>query len=354
MRILYIGNDHSSSTSRHRADSLGRIGCDLHLLNPWRLVASRNRLLAWLEYRTGYGLIQSNLMPLIQAKLNRCEFKPDLIWVDGGELIGPHVLAGLSSRFRVPAVLFNVDDPTGCRDGRRFASLRSSIPLYDLCVSCRLETSLEMLAMGARRSIMVSRSYDEVFHSVQAIGVPSSLRQVISFVGTFIPGEHRDQFLLKLAQAGLSLSIAGNRWPRSRLFAKLKQFYQGPALSGIAYLQAISTPAISLGFLSHGNRDLVTQRSFETPACGGLLCAERTSEHQLLFEDGVEAVFWGSAEECIDVTRSLLADLHRNFAIRSAGRMHIMRAGLGNEDVSQQVLNYLRLFMPSLAQTPRL
>lgn len=339
MRILYIGDDHPSSTSQHRADALRRLGCDLYVVNPQKLIGARNQLQAWLDYRTGFHFLQHKLLRSFAATLHESSFSSDLIWINGGELIGPRVLRWLQQKFECPTFLYNNDDPTGWRDGRRFSSLRAAISFYHLCASCRLETALEMTALGARRSLRVWMSFDELRHVVKPSALDLSLQPTVSFVGTCIPGEHRDQFLLTMAKAGLPLSFTGDRWHKSRLIKQLRPWYGGPAISGDGYVQAIYTPAISLGFLSHGNRDLVTRRSFETPACSGLLCAERTSEHQLLFEEGEEAVFWGSADECIDVCKSLLEDMPRNLAIRSAGLKYILEAGFGNEDICQQVLN---------------
>jgi hypothetical protein len=97
-------------------------------------------------------------------------------------------------------------------------------------------------------------------------------------------------------------------------------------------------PAVTLGFLSHQNRDLVTTRSFETPACGGLFCAERTSEHQLLYEDGWEAVFWDSTEECILQCNKLLGDPELRQKICTTGAQHVREIGVGNEDICRQIL----------------
>lgn len=337
-KILYIGSNSPASTSRHRADALKRLGCEIFQVNPWKLIGSRSRLQAWMDYRTGFRFHQRKLHHCLKAALFTNSFIPDLIWVDGGELIGYRVLKSLKAKYDVPTILFNVDDPTGRRDGSRFLTLLSSIQLFHLCVSCRSETSLEFLAIGARRSLVVSRSYDEIIHHPE-IAISEDYERSVSFVGTNIPFEGRDKFLARLALAGLPLTIHGDRWHKSRRFSQFQAYWRGPSLSGDAYRQAISSPAISLGLLSHGNRDLVTQRSFETPACGGLFCAERTSEHQLLFEDGVEAVLWDSAEECISICKNLLADTPRNYAIRSEGQNRILSGGFGNEDICRQVLN---------------
>ena len=98
------------------------------------------------------------------------------------------------------------------------------------------------------------------------------------------------------------------------------------------------TASICLGFLSHQNRDLHTRRSVEIPACGGLLCAERTSEHQLLYEEGVEALFWDTAEECAKKCKKILADSQLNHSVRSASSRRIREMGVGNEDICRQIL----------------
>ena len=93
--------------------------------------------------------------------------------------------------------------------------------------------------------------------------------------------------------------------------------------------------------LSHQNRDLVTTRSFETLSWGGLLCAERTSEHQLLYEDSYEAVFWDSTDECIARCSVLLNDQTFRDYIRNNGIKRIKEFGAGNEDILSHVMSLL-------------
>ncbi|MCP9890265.1 glycosyltransferase family 1 protein [Cyanobium sp. Aljojuca 7D2] len=315
------------------------MGCDAVILNPSVLIGPRNPLLAYIDYRTGFRFVQRHLLNSLSLELLSLQLQPDLIWINGGELIGKSILAWLRRKFSCKIVLYNNDDPTHSRDGRRFAALRKTFPLYDLCVLCRSETSLESQALGSRKSLRVWMSYDEILHVKPQHTSLETSNNLVSFVGTLIPGESRDRFLMKLLCAGLPLSIIGDRWIRSPFFKTLNAYYEGLSVSGDRYSLALAAPAVSLGLLSHGNRDLSTQRSFETPACGGLFCAERTSEHQLLFEDGVEAVFWDSADECIAACKDLLADPLRNQAIRKAGEDYIHIGGYGNEDVCLQILN---------------
>ncbi len=85
--------------------------------------------------------------------------------------------------------------------------------------------------------------------------------------------------------------------------------------------------------LSKGNRDLHTTRSVEIPYTGGVLCAERTSEHIELYEEGVEAVFWRDVDKCARQCRCLLDDDAWRELVRSAGMARVRASRRGHEDV---------------------
>ena len=337
--ILYFGDNSTSSTSRHRADSLKRLGAELSVVNPLEILGPRHRWQVFFDYRTGYKLLQRRLLACLQNHDWIWSLKPDLIWIDSGELFGPLLLRAFAINFSCPIILYNIDDPLGRRDFRRFAMLRQALPFYSICVFIRHETSLEALALGAPRVLTVHRSFDEIHHApVCQYALENSYKSVISFVGTLIPGEARDIFLLRLLEAGLPLRLFGDRWVRSPVWPSLQSIYKGAGLSGVAYSEALADAAATLGFLSHQNRDLVTTRSFETTACGGLLCGERTSEHQLLYEDWDEAVFWESIDECILHCQTLLNYPYSRNKICINGTRRVRELGVGNEDICSQVL----------------
>lgn len=343
--ILYLGDDHPSSTAAHRAQALRRIGHTVSHWNPEKAIAEelKNSLKNFLHYRTGYRFLQQKLAFFLQGMMaEKSEY--DLIWVDSGEFFGLKCLQLLKA-YALPIILYNIDDPTGKRDQGRFQSLKKAIGYYDLVVVVREETAEECRLLGAKNVIRVYRSYDEEAHKPYTdIGdIPMDYRSEVAFIGTWMRNEKRDEFLVKLLQQGIPLSIWGDRWQKSGYWNILKKAYRGGALGGRNYVAAMQGANICLGFLSKGNRDLHTTRSLEIPYAGGVLCAERTSEHKRMYADGHEAVFWTDVEECVAVCQKLLSDNYYCEQLRSAGMDKVRTLRLGNEDVCREILQHLKV-----------
>jgi len=353
LNIVYIGSCSPGSTSRHRADALSRLGHKVHRADPYEAFKSRlnGKIQSLVHYRSGYRLLQSDIarwtLNLMQQVLAQ---PPDIVWIDSGELLGYEAVK-LVSQTGARLVSYNHDDATGKRDGRRFDSLLKSLALYDLCAVVRPENILEYQRHGARKVVHVWRSYDEVMHApFKALSViPAEFCSDVAFIGTWIRGEGRDRFLLDLVNQGVPVSIWGDRWQKSPLWGQLKACYRGASLSGRDYVAAIQGAKVCLGMLSKGNRDLHTTRTMEIPYAGGVLCAERTSEHLELYVEGVEAVFWRDAEECASQCRRLLDDDSWRESVRMAGMARVRAARRGHEDVCRVIVEAA---LQSQAQSP--
>jgi hypothetical protein len=263
-----------------------------------------------------------------------------LIWVDQGEWIGPGLIRTMRKQLRVPIVNYLLDDPFGGRDGRRFSAYLRAVPEYNLLTVVRQENITEAYAHGAKKVLRVWRSADEVAHAPRKLTDEERIRYAsdVVFVGTWMP--ERGPFMAELIQRGVPLSIWGNRWQKAPEWPQLARHWRGPGLDNDEdYAAAILAAKINLGLLSKGNRDLHTTRSLEIPALGGLFCAERTSEHLELYEEGREAVFWKDAAECAEQCLALLADESRRKAIAAAGHARAIINGHYNEKILSQILN---------------
>lgn len=342
MLICYFGDSGKHSTSYHRATALERLGNVVKIADLKSIL--KGGLLSKLHFRTGYAFLQVEARKYIWKFLKDAG-QPDLCWVNSGEMLGPEALKMLRS-LGCPIVLYINDDPFGGRDGRRFDSLKKSLVFYDLAAVVRDINVREFENAGVKKAVRVMMSYDEEAHRPfgNIDDIPAQFRSEMAFIGTWMRGEKRDEFLLKLIQQGLPLSIWGDRWHKSPYFARLKPFYRGSSLGGRDYVAAIQGSKVCLGLLSKGNRDLYTRRSLEIPYAGGLLCAERTPEHLSLYKDGDEAVFWNNVNECAAICKQLLMNDKMREEIRQAGMKRIRQLKVGNEDIVRQILHEIEVF----------
>src|SRR6185295_11089147 len=98
----------------------------------------------------------------------------------------------------------------------------------------------------------------------------------VVYVGHWEP--HTEDGLLALRAAGIDVRVWGYNWWKAR----------DRALRGAGFLPHADYPAtlaasrIALGFLSRWNRNESTGRTFDIPALGAFLLAERTAEHEFL------------------------------------------------------------------------
>lgn len=342
LNILYLAIGDSNSTSLMKARALERLGHRVSVLNLQDCLP-RNIWLRRLNNWTGYADCQAATAKFVAGRLGQRKY--DVAWVDGGQMVGPKVVAVLRQYAR-HLVNYNHDDPTGTRDGRAWGSFKRAVPHYDLLVTVRPETEGELKALGARRVLRVWRSYDEVDHRPRAIAPADRARwgSEVVFVGSWMP--ERGPFVAELVRRGLPLAIYGDFWPKAAEWTELKAVWRGPAVYGDDYAKAIQCSKIALGLLSKENRDNHTTRTAEIPALGGLLCAERTDEHTQLFVEGKEALFWRDAVECVRVCNEILANEVQRQMIARQGSAAVQRHGLGNESILDLVIQ--ELLSPSI------
>lgn len=203
-----------------------------------------------------------------------------------------------------------------------------SLPHFHCIFTTKSFNVREFHRAGAPLAIYLPNAYDPLLHSPTA---PQENDKVwvgdVAFIGTF--RQDRADFLARLAECrDFKLNIWGGGWQKMRrldylhkrhAWRRLVSSIRGPELWGKAMGRAVQSNSICLGLLNHRNRDLHTSRSFEIPACGGFMLAERTEEHRMFFAENREAVYFSSFEELVDKIRFYLA--------HESARLKIARAG---------------------------
>jgi spore maturation protein CgeB len=333
LSVLYLGPQ--SGTCLDRANALRRLGHQLEHIDLRHLLPKS----PWIDritWHLGGHLLAPSLMRGLAARLTKKQF--DLAYVDGGEWVTPRVI-GLLRQHAKKIVSYSIDDPLGPRDGPRFKAFRKSLPYYDLNAVVREENVAEALALGAKKVMRVYRSADEITHAPRRLTAHDHAKwdSDVLFLGTWFP--ERGPFLRDLIERGVPLIIRGPNWHKAPEWPQLQSHWAGGAIEGDDYAKAIQCAKVNLGLLSKENRDLHTTRTLEIPALGGLMCAERTSEHTTMYAEGHEALFWKDAEECAAVCQYALADEERRAAIAAAGHQRVTRNGHHNELILNQIVS---------------
>ena len=335
LNVLYIGP--ISGTCLDRAHAFRRLGHRLTHIDT-RALLPRTVWVDRIVWRAGGHWLAPLLCRALSKALKGQQF--DLCYVDNGEWVSPSVISLLKRHCRRVAN-YNIDDPTGPRDWQRFAAYRRAVPHYDLLAVVRNESQAEVKALGGKHVVRVYRSADEVMHAPRPLSAQDRATWDcdVLFLGTWMP--ERGPFLLALIKQGVPLSIRGGHWQKAPEWPALRPYWKGGPIEGDDYAKAIQCAKVNIGLLSKGNRDLHTTRSLEIPSLGALFCAERTSEHMGMYEDGVEAAFWSDASECARLCQALLADEPHRAAMAARGRQRFLRNGHGNEAIIASLLETL-------------
>ena len=318
-----------------------RLGHAVTIIDPWAWLGSSPLVARWLWHTGGAGV---GLMIDSRIVREATSARPDLIWIDQGPFLGRRLLRALRGLGR-PIVNYTIDNPFARLHHRRFRRYRRALREVDLVAVVRVPNVQEAQAIGARNVVRIWRSADEVAHRPRNLTAHqrSVYASEVAFIGTWLP--ERGPFLAGLVTRGVPLSIWGDRWHRAAEWALLRTHWRGSGLvDDDAYAAAIQSAKVCLGLVSTTNGDLHTTRTLEIPALGGLMCAERTTEHMSLYDEGSEAVFWSDVDECASACFDLLRDDTRREQLATAGRTRALRNGTFNEAVLAHLIEVALTF----------
>jgi spore maturation protein CgeB len=271
------------------------------------------------------------------------EWKPQLTFHVQARFILPGTLL-FTRRFGLNFVYMN-DDLFNVRN--QTFTFAEMVPLMDCILTTKSYNVSEFAAAGSSCATYIPNAYDPHVHYPAKPSAEETSRYScdVGFIGTFRPG--RADYLERIAhQAEYRLRVWGGGWmkmnrliylPRWR-WAMLRACVVDKELFCDDMGKAIQSIKICLGLLNRGNRDLHTSRSFEIPACGGFMLAERTTEHQTYFEEDKEAVYFNSFEEMIDKIRFYLQHEQSRARIAEAGYNRCLRSDYRYIDRARETL----------------
>jgi len=333
MKIIYVGDLQNGATSAMRMRHLQNIGHQvwgIDTIGAARTDSTFSRGVSKIAWRLGWPLDLSNINAQLVALVK--EVLPDIVWVDKGILVRRETLLRIrQSTPNVRLVHYNPDDPFGAYGKAGWRRFLRAMSVYDVHFVPRYQNIQEYKAAGCRHVIhnIPTRGFDPEVHRPHPFEAEfaGQFAADVGFLGSF--EQDRAEQLLYLAQRGVTVRLAST-WPAHHRHENL---CRAPfPVVGVEYAKALCGFKIGLCFLRKANRDQHTSRSIEIPACGTFLLAERTDEHQQLFEEGKEAEFFASADEMNDKVRFYLAHDEIRKKLASAGLVRCIRSRYSYSD----------------------
>lgn len=272
------------------------------------------------------------------------QFRPDLVWGEKQEFLRHDTIVEL--RRLGARVIHFTPDPYFSLQWKRTRVLDDAIDAYDVLVFCKSYERRDYATIGKPLIYMPLGFCDEV-HRPLASDDPR-WNCAVGFVGGWEP--RRERLLRRVAAEAIDLKIRGGYWQflrdgkwTLRRHIILKQLaggdrfrfhrdvqlggaWQGDEIYDDDYARTITGAKIGLGFLRTVCPDQHTTRSFEIPACGSMLIADRTDEHREFFEEGREAEFFSSEVEFVDKVKFYCGNENARARIAAAGRKRCLDA----------------------------
>jgi hypothetical protein len=307
-RVLFAGDIRPVSTCLPRLRGLESLGLDIAVLDTVNWAGS-SRVAQVLSNRTWVTptVLRMNRDLLAMAAKHR----PDVVWIEKGTWVHPIVLRMLRRHARF-LVHYNTDDLLG--HANRFGLARLGIRRFDAHLTTNRFNVKEIKSRFGIKAMRVGMGFDQDLHRPPKTGAQGLAPGAIVFLGHCEP--HTENYILALCDAGLTPRVWGGAWHRARTPA-FRRFHPC-ALE--EYTPTIASAAVALCFLSRANRNESTGRSFEIPAIGTCMLAERTAEHEFLYREGVDACFFASAEELVRKARYLLDHAEERRMIAASGQ----------------------------------
>ncbi len=328
-RILYVAALGAGNTSAYRMEALRRLDQEVvpFPLEPWE---PANRYLSALKYRYPVGLL---IAPINRALLTAVkEHEPEVVWLDKPVDFTPATIAAVQ-RAGAKVVCVNQDNPFGPRRDGCWTQFMRVFRSFDLSCVFRDADAVRYAEWGLPFvQMLFSYEPSQHFPPPPALSAWSDADRDrgVSYTGS--PLEERPAFLARLGEEfGLPLAVAGPRWERAWPPELRARYVTGGMMRDAAYRETIWRSKVNLAFVTHRNEDDVAHKAIEIAACGQFLLAERAPGHQRCFEEGREAEFFSTVEECAEKARYYLDRPEERARIAAAGRLRAERSGYGND-----------------------
>jgi spore maturation protein CgeB len=330
LKVLFFGiTQDPISTNFQRLECLRRLGVNVQAHNTGIIGASPGLYQRVRRKLTHTAFSADEIRCYNEAVLKAClGAAPDFVWFEWPVLMEAQTLARIREQWPGTVLIcFQDDNPFGdlAVERLRWVLFIENIPLYDIHFVKRTSDLAEFSRRGAKRVLFFQHGvYEPLFHPDDRPITERGSHIPVSFVGT--ARDHRVSIIAELiSKHRIPIQVYGARWNRTWIgWCHKSHFFR--TISSDDYTRVIWESRISLAFVSSSNRDEYNGRTFEIPGSAGFFLAERTPKHQELYEEGKEAEFFSSAEECADKITFYLNNEEARRRIAAAGYERCIRS----------------------------
>ena len=335
MIILYIGSLNPQSNSFARFKALESMGYKMTGINMEDYIYKGPFIKFHHHLNIGPGVYSLNKKVMETLKKGPV----DIIWVDNKSFLNSTSFKKIKEFFPNTKIVNIVTDDITGRLRHQWRLSIANAKFMDCFFVQRKVNIEELKKAGAQNVKLCYRSYDPQFHRPVQLNREDILKyqSAVGFVGTY--ENNREDYIAYLIQNNIPVSITGDGWPKGKKWDIIKPFYKGPSVYGEAYIKTINGMDIALHFLRHGNRDEQDSRTFEIPACGVFMLAERSVVHESLFKEGKESAFFTAKEQLLEKVKYYLQHEEERKAIAATGFARCKQSGYSHEERLTQVLN---------------
>jgi spore maturation protein CgeB len=263
-------------------------------------------------------------------------FQPEVVLVTKGSFICPDTLDKIKQRTAAILVNYATDDPFNRKTSGR--DIVDGIPFYDFYICSKQAIMDDVGRAGCPNVSFLPFGYEPTIHFPEAAATPEEAERYSSDVA-FIGGADADRHpffeVLVDALPNLNLHLYGGYWDRH---PRLRKYHRGFAL-GRDYRLVMGGTKIAPCLVRRANRDGHVMRTFEVPACGAFLLAERTDEHLEFFSESREMACFSTPDELVEKVRYYLSHEEERAEIARAGHVRCVPA-YSYDNRLKQILRY--------------
>lgn len=343
MRLLYVANVRPGSITERRIASFQRLGWQIETFDSAPYLAKlTNPVSRRLAHRLNTGTVVRRLNLDLQERARRGGY--DCAVVAKGTLIHPATVAALRDHANQHICIHYSADPTLMT--HRTRHFVRSVPEYSLCVTTKSYDIPLYESLAPRDVLLVAQGYDP------DIALPRSIPRSecefdLVFIGRAEP--HYVRAVLAAAEVTRNIAVWGYWAKAVTREARLAPFWQGRPIFGHEYSRQLQNGRVALGLLTRSHPDQSTTRTFEIPAAGSFLLAERTREHTSLYVEGQEAAFFGNLGELQSKLNHYLSNPDERERVALAGQRRCL-AEYSTDSIMANVLGRALAGPPLLRQ----